>query len=658
MTQSSTTSGQEMAEDVESYLSVFAVDAPEYATIEMLILASSEFMAFFTLVSGDMVTLVQSFGRFSGGLGRQLLSHNQIFGLIGEKVGGELLPMVMAPNLGIAPWLHIMEVVLPTDAQLVELAASGERTLQLPEFDFEDGIDSQVDAAAVQKLGYMPREWAAYFLEPTPPLEALQKIQALIATLPAEQQPRFDYLLVWGRAACVRRGAEAEGSILRARWQNPHPEHRVLAWMQRHTHLTNAIPVDGPLAGLAGPSLDPQQCFDKAMETVAALKAAPENKKYSVSELQRLRVACSLTVGEMSTSLPPFHRRTKRGSEAVLAQMLCPDDSNDPGLIYVSPDLVTNIRDCKFGLGWDTSYRHCHRGLSPFSVPHMSLKHQQERQVVTDRLSQASSTTTQDVEKAESSPSPAPRDYHSLLQLLSNYIHLLKAVVGLRSQHTKEVVTIRSTLRRRMDLFIGIGPKEIVYLVWAIFLDSREFFAQQNEDTDALPESSLRYTTGFLGVGRIATDLLGVPLSQFLVASQPAAGHGGGSSGGGSHSGDRHRGDGMFRPALHIPQVCGNIPDEISTLTTPLLEKYPKMTMASVMSFANLKYKDIRVGNKGACLNLKLLGICHGSGCQYRHTQGKPTAERITAVSCKLGPAIEKFMADDSPTGKRKRGGS
>jgi hypothetical protein len=114
-----------MAEDVESYLAVLAVDALEYATIEM---SSSEFMAFLTVVSRDMFTLVQSFNRFSGGLGRQLLSHNRISGLIGEKVGRELPQMVMAPSLGIAPWLHIMEVVLPTDAQLEELAASGDRT--------------------------------------------------------------------------------------------------------------------------------------------------------------------------------------------------------------------------------------------------------------------------------------------------------------------------------------------------------------------------------------------------------------------------------------------------------------------------------------------------------------------------------------------------
>jgi hypothetical protein len=650
-----------MVEGVESYLSVFAVNAPAYATIEMSILASSEFLAFLTVMSGDNVTVVHSAGRFSGGLGRQLLSHNRIFGLIGEKVGGELPPMVMAPALGIAPWLHIMEVALPTDAQLAALGASGDRTIELPEFDFEDGTDDPVEAAAVQKMCYMPQEWAAYFLEPVSPWQSLQTIKSLIATLPAQQQQQFDYLLAWGKAACVRRGGAAEGSVLRARWQNPHPERRVVAWMQRHTRLTNALPMEGPIAGVASASLDPQQCFDKAMETVAALKAAPENKKYSVSELQRLRAACSLTVGEMSTSLPPFHERllaegrTKRGSEAVLAQMLRPDDSDDPGLIYVSPDLVSDIKDCKFGLGWDTSYRHCHRGLSPFSVPHMSLKHQQERQVVTDRLSKASSTTTDDVERAESSPSPAPRDYHGLLQLLSNYIRLLKAVVGLRSRHTTEVVSIRSTLRRRMDLFIGIGPKEIVYLVWAIFLDAREFFAQQIEDTDALPESSLRYTTSFLGVGRIATDLLGVPLNQFLIASLPAPGGGFGNGGeGGGSRGERPRGDSMFRPASHIPQTQ-NIPDEISTITSPLLVKYPKVNMSEVMAFSDLKYEDIRVGNKGACLNLNLLGVCHDSGCQYRHTQGKPTAGRIAAVSQKLGPAIDKFMADDAPTGKRKR---
>jgi hypothetical protein len=163
MSQASTTSGAEMVKDVESYLSVFAVDAPAYRSIQMWVLASSNFMSFLTVVSGDMITVVQSLGRSSGGLGRQLLSHNQIFGLIGEKVSGELPPMVMAPMLGIAPWLQIMEVWLPTDAKLA--TELDKKMLQQNNNDDED--DDQT--ALVQKLGYVLREWAAYFLEPVSP---------------------------------------------------------------------------------------------------------------------------------------------------------------------------------------------------------------------------------------------------------------------------------------------------------------------------------------------------------------------------------------------------------------------------------------------------------------------------------------------------------
>jgi hypothetical protein len=64
----------------------------------------------------------------------------------------------------------------------------------------------------------------------------------------------------------------------------------------------------------------------------------------------------------------------------------------------------------------------------------MSLKHQQERQVIQDHLGQASSMTTNNVENVESIPSPAPKDYHGLLQLLSNYIRLLKINAGISSK--------------------------------------------------------------------------------------------------------------------------------------------------------------------------------------------------------------------------------
>jgi hypothetical protein len=127
----------------------------------------------------------------------------------------------------------------------------------------------------------------------------------------------------------------------------------------------------------------------------------------------------------MATAMPLFHAsllsegRSKKGTEAVLAQALRPDeDSDNPGLIYISSELVANIKDCEYSLGYDTSYRNCHRGLSPFAVPHMSMKHQQERSEYQERLSKATTTSVGDVAKGESSPSPAPQDFHGLLQLL------------------------------------------------------------------------------------------------------------------------------------------------------------------------------------------------------------------------------------------------
>ena len=140
------------------------------------------------------------------------------------------------------------------------------------------------------------------------------------------------------------------------------------------------------------------------------------------------------------------------------------------------------------------------------------MKHQQERNAYQERLQRATTMTLGDIEKGESSPSPAPQDYHGLLQLLSNYIRLLGVLVGTCSAHTREVIAIRRKLHKKVDLYIDVGSREIVFLLWAIYLDAREFFAHQVGPLETLPESQLRYTTNFIGVGRIPMDMMGVPL--------------------------------------------------------------------------------------------------------------------------------------------------
>jgi hypothetical protein len=199
-----------------------------------------------------------------------------------------------------------------------------------------------------------------------------------------------------------------------------------------------------------------------------------------------------------------------------------------------------------------------------------------------------------------------------------------------------------------MDLYVDIGPQKILYLLWAIFLDARDFFSIEVQSGEPLPESQLRYTTNCIGVGRIPTDIMGVPVTQFGVERQPHQGQ--------PISTDSSRtGSDMFKPADYVPHRNSEVPDDISVLTDPLMAKFPKATAESLMSHANLRYEDIRVGNKGACLNFNLLGICSDPNCSYRHTKAKPTDERIKAVKGKLEPAIESYIAGGGLASKKRK---
>jgi hypothetical protein len=280
------------------------------------------------------------------------------------------------------------------------------------------------------------------------------------------------------------------------------------------------------------------------------------------------------------------------------------------------------------------------------------MRHQQERNAYQDRLQKATTTTIADIEKGESSPSPAPRDYHGMLQLLSNYIRLLGVLVGTRSSHAREVIAIRRKLRERIDLYIDVGPREIIFLLWAIFLDAREFFSHQVGPTEPLPESQLRYTTNFIGVGRIPMDIMGVPLTQFGAQHPRGTGATVITADSGSTTTD------IFRPADWVTPTNPDVADDISALTMPLLEKFPHATAEALMAHSNLRYNNIRIGNKGACLNYNLLGICKDRKCSYPHSKAQPTPERIKTVTDKLKPALDSFIsagAPANPNKKRKR---
>ena len=323
--------------------------------------------------------------RFSCRLGRLTAAHNCIFGLLGEKVGVSLPPIAMVPEARLVLWIQLETQVKPTEADLEGLTAEPEEFITAPEEVEITGARTMVEA---QKLVMVPKAWAPYFLEPQLPWEELYVFKILMRNIPSNIKDSFEFIETWLRITCMK-ATETEESVVRAKCQNPHANRNVLGWMLHHTLFLNSMSL-APVPQ-SSDSLEPQECLNKALETVDALKPEYKAKKYNHAYLCHLRATCSLTEAKMMTSLPNFHKnllseeRTKRGAEVVLMQELHPDkNSNNPGLIYVSPKLVKDIKDCKYGLGWDMSYKEYQRRLPPFTVPPMSLFHQQERKAYQD----------------------------------------------------------------------------------------------------------------------------------------------------------------------------------------------------------------------------------------------------------------------------------
>jgi hypothetical protein len=215
-------------------------------------------------------------------MGRPTPAHNQIFGLVGEKVQDQLPPIVMAPAAGLVPWLTIQHFHQPTTADLAELSEDTTTTILQPNFEGGDNDDEDPDRplVSVQSMTFMPKAWAPYFLAPVTPWVAFEIFRRLLRTIPEDIRQYFDFMEAWLSIACVHVAARETESILRAKWQNPHTDRRMLAWMQRHTRFVNAMPEVSRTLSTGG--LDPQMCFNKALETVAALKPAPEIKRYAV----------------------------------------------------------------------------------------------------------------------------------------------------------------------------------------------------------------------------------------------------------------------------------------------------------------------------------------------------------------------------------------
>jgi hypothetical protein len=219
--------------EVKEFLAHYSGAKPDLQAIGEAIISSCRNLTFLTIMKDSRVCLMHSIGKCSLGLGRPTPAHRRVFGLIGEKVGAELPPAVMAPSSGLKDWIRAQEIREPTDKYLDALKDEAKTLLPAPP------DQSDETKVSVMNICYLPRVWAPYFLAETSPYVAWRMARTLLVQLPESARDNFDYLDSWLKIACT--SETADKSQLCAAWQSPRTDREQRRWMQQHTAGLNAV---------------------------------------------------------------------------------------------------------------------------------------------------------------------------------------------------------------------------------------------------------------------------------------------------------------------------------------------------------------------------------------------------------------------------------
>jgi hypothetical protein len=190
-------------------------------------------------------------------------------------------------------------------------------------------------------------------------------------------------LLEWCAAACVRSGSQAAQlkiSQLDSTWVAVMaPDRKFKRWVKQRVKPFIIVPVEAP-----APTL-PHDGVPQAFNLLSGPPSA--SKIFSEMEHDCIRAACSLNEAEYAVMAPPIYASmlqegctTMNKIDNILNLYLANDpDDDDPVDIFMTSDMVTDMKDLRFGFGGDTSYATCHRGVSPFAVSFLNQEEVSKR---------------------------------------------------------------------------------------------------------------------------------------------------------------------------------------------------------------------------------------------------------------------------------------
>ncbi|MHA7856389.1 hypothetical protein [Marinobacter shengliensis] len=381
-----------------------------------------------------------------------------------------------------------------------------------------------------------------------------------------------------------------------------------------------------------------------------------KDKKLTDGEKAPLWAACSLPAEDLEANLPPYYDRwvkdgkTKEAARTWLkffVKQVTEEEAHCYAAgVYVSDDIVRDVKALDFARGGETTYHNCHRASHPFMCPELPEKHRQELELQMELKEKATNITTDDVRAMESKPSPLPVGFWGLVQQLSGYHAILMVLAGPACGHWAEVLAIvESLMANRTSFLQRITPHHSLHLLWKIHRDARQFFnavAPLDRGDLPLPRSGLNVTNAMVRAGTILTQGVDVPEKEFLgtdgvkdVLTR-------------EESATPARAD-LFPAAMghRGPWYNTEYIAKTKAVMSPVLQKYPNLTVTEMCKqVEGVSVKDVAVGRRGqTCSNFNLLGRCKDTRCNCNHTRASPGPKRITNVAAKLKIVSDKILA-------------
>ena len=623
------------------------------------ILASEGLESFLTVTTPEggtpTIITVSRLSRFRSGMGQTSPYDGNVYGFLGEVEEGQMPPLMKLPDsISLRQALAVREVVAAAEDELDAWYGEGPGNPRVPTqgdelvTELEGGFGVNV---RVPLLQYLPMAWAPYFIAAQSPEVARRTLRRLTeGNLTDLQRQHTARLETWMRAACMRSGpvgANRYRSKLHMTWvvHRAVLDRSMTRWATRRLapFLTAPAVVPPPPAapaialpgGAAGVAMHPPP--GGAGGFGGAPYEGRETKVFSPLEHERIRLACGLDPANYDAGRPPIYAvflaegRSMVKVEAVLQKFLAPaPDDWDPIRLYVSQELVRDMKDLKLGWGNENAHDTCHRGISPFAVLQVSMDQQTKRRKTQERADRATYLSTEDVRALEAEPGCCPGSYYAMLTLLRRYIRLLTVLFGAGCSHLTEVQGIYQVLAEKVAVYETMSAELIAEILWRVFVDARECFSHLGP---GLPESQL-YSLRHDVRGCSLRVSINCPVALLLnspsaaVVSQAGNGNalGGRSGYGGVSIGSATTMSTLTSsaPREPVPLIGGKrtnptpIP-EVVAIMQGLRAKRPGVDMNAVMRSEKLTIAEIGIGGKGACLDFMYFGECTRSGCSYEH---------------------------------------